>query len=121
MDIFYGIVTFLSGLGLLLFAIKVLGESMDKMTGSKFRQNIAKSVGNRFKAMGMGLGFTVLLQSSTASMAMFVVLCNAGIISLSQAISVVLGVNIGAALTHIVVLFGSVKIVQILCILSCIR
>lgn len=120
MDIFYGIVTFLSGLGLLLFAIKALGESMDKMTGSKFRQKIAKSVGNRFKAMGMGLGFTVLLQSSTASMAMFVVLCNAGIISLSQAISVVLGVNIGAAITHIVVLFGSVKIVQILCILSCI-
>lgn len=120
MDIFYGIVTFLSGLGLLLFAIKALGESMDKMTGSKFRQTVAKSVGNRFGAMGMGVGFTVLLQSSTASMAMFVVLCNAGIISLSQAISVVLGVNIGAAITHVVVLFGSVKIVQILCILSCI-
>lgn len=120
MDIFYGVVTFLSGLGLLLYAIKALGESMDKMTGSKFRQKVAKSASNRFSASGLGLGFTVLLQSSTASMAMFVVLCNAGVISLSQAIAVVFGVNVGSAITHIVVLFGSVKIVQILCVLACV-
>lgn len=117
MDIFYGIVTFLSGLGLLLYAVKALGEALDKTTGSRLRQGITKAVNNRFSAAGMGLGFTVLLQSSTASMAMFVVLCNAGVISLAQAVSVVLGVNIGAALTHIVVMFGSVKVVQILCIL----
>ncbi len=117
MDIFYGIVTFLSGLGLLLYAVKALGEALDKTTGSRLRQGITKAVNNRFGAAGMGLGFTVLLQSSTASMAMFVVLCNAGVISLAQAVSVVLGVNIGAAVTHIVVMFGSVKIVQILCIL----
>ena len=118
MDIFYGIVTFLSGLGLLLYAVKALGEALEKTTGSRLRNNITKSVGNRFGAAGMGLGFTVLLQSSTASMAMFVVLCNAGVIALSQAISVVLGVNVGAAITHIVVMFGSVKVVQILCVLS---
>lgn len=117
MDIFYGIVTFLSGLGLLLYAVKALGEALDKTTGNRLRQSITKAVNNRFGAAGMGLGFTVLLQSSTASMAMFVVLCNAGVISLAQAISVVLGVNIGAAITHIVVMFGSVKVVQILCIL----
>ncbi len=117
MDIFYGIVTFLSGLGLLLYAVKALGEALDKTTGSRLRQGITKAVNNRFGAASMGLGFTILLQSSTASMAMFVVLCNAGVISLAQAISVVLGVNIGAALTHIVVMFGSVKVVQILTIL----
>ena len=117
MDIFYGIVTFLSGLGLLLYAVKALGEALDKTTGSRLRQGITKAVNNRFGAAGMGLGFTILLQSSTASMAMFVVLCNAGVISLAQAISVVLGVNIGAAITHIVVMFGSVKVVQILTIL----
>ncbi len=117
MDVFYGIVTFLSGLGLLLYAVKALGEALDKTTGSRLRQSITKAVNNRFGAAGMGLGFTILLQSSTASMAMFVVLCNAGVISLAQAISVVLGVNVGAAITHIVVMFGSVKVVQILCIL----
>ena len=117
MDIFYGIVTFLSGLGLLLYAVKALGEALDKTTGSRLRQGITKAVDNRFGAAGMGLGFTILLQSSTASMAMFVVLCNAGVMSLAQAISVVLGVNIGAAITHIVVMFGSVKVVQILTIL----
>lgn len=114
MEIFYSIATFLIGLGVLLYSVKALGESLEKTTGAKFRHTVAKLSNNRFGALGLGAGITILLQSSTASMAMFVALCNAGIIGLGQAVSVVLGVNIGASITHIVVLFGSVKVLQIL-------
>lgn len=114
MDIFYSIATFLVGLGVLLYSVKALGEALEKTTGSRFRQGIAKMSGNRFGAAGLGAGITLLLQSSTASMAMFVALCNAGIIGIMQAVSVVLGVNVGSAITHVIVLFGSVKVLQIL-------
>ncbi len=114
MDIFYSITTFLVGLGVLLFSVKALGESLEKTTGARFRQTVAKMANNRFSASGLGTTITLLLQSSTASMAMFVALCNAGIVGLTQAVSVVLGVNIGSAITHIIVLFGSVKVLQLL-------
>lgn len=117
MDIFYSVATFLVGLGVLLYSVKALGESLEKTTGSRFRQGIAKLSGNRFSAMGLGSITTLILQSSTASMAMFVALCNAGIVGLSQTVSVVLGVNIGAAITHIIVLFGSVRVLQILALI----
>ncbi len=114
MDIFYSITTFLVGLGVLLFSVKALGESLEKTTGSRFRQTVAKMSNNRFSALGLGTAMTLLLQSSTASMAMFVALTNAGIVGLTQAVSVVLGVNIGSAITHVIALFGSVKVLQIL-------
>lgn len=114
MDIVYGLVTFLAGLGLLLYSIKLVGEALEKTTGGKFRKKLTSLTDKRVKAAGLGLGITLLLQSSTAAIVMTVALCNAGVMSFLQTIPFIMGVNVGSSISTILVSFGSVKIVQIL-------
>lgn len=114
MDIVYGLVTFLAGLGLLLYSIKLVGEALEKTTGSSFRKKFSSLADKKIKAAGMGLGVTLLLQSSTAAIVMTVALCNAGIMSFLQAIPFIMGVNIASSISIVLVSFGSVKILQIL-------
>ncbi len=117
MDIVYGLATFFAGLGLLLFSIKLVGESLEKTSGARLRKSFSTMTNNKFKAAGLGLGVTLLLQSSTAAIVMTVALCDAGVIAFLQTIPLVMGINVGSSITLILVSFGSIKVVQILCIL----
>ncbi|MDR0850047.1 MAG: Na/Pi symporter [Christensenellaceae bacterium] len=114
MEIFFGIVTFLVGLGVMLFGVKMTSEALERTTGSKFRNVITKATRNPFGAAGIGLGFTTILQSSTASMGLFAALCNAGVITLIQAVGIVFGVNVGAAVVHGLIVIGSLKVLKVL-------
>ena len=114
MEIFLGVVTFLVGLGVMLFGVKMTSESLERTTGSRFRNVVTKATKNPFGAAGVGLGFTAILQSSTASMGLFAALTSAGVITLTQAVGVVFGINVGASIVHGVLIVGALKVLKIL-------
>lgn len=109
-----GIFSFLTGIGLLLFGVQFMGSSMEKLLGANFRKKINKFAGNRFSSFSLGTVITFALQSSTASTAMFVSFAGAGIISLFQGINLIIGCNVGTAISSFLLAFESINIVEII-------
>ncbi|MCL2417516.1 MAG: Na/Pi cotransporter family protein [Bacteroidales bacterium] len=87
------------GLGLFLYGMKMMMDGLEVMAGNKMRIYIEKATANRFAAVGIGALVTILIQSSTATSVMAVGFINAGLMSLAQAISLILGAHIGTTLT----------------------
>lgn len=100
---FGNIVTLLSGLGLLLYGIKILGEGLELAAGAKLKVLLEKMTSNRFAAVLVGFVITTLIQSSSTTTVMVVGFVNTGIMNLTQAIGVIMGANIGTTTTSILV------------------
>ncbi len=98
MDIF-NILKLLGGLGFFLFGMHVLSEGLEKTAGGKMQSILQKITGNRVKGLAVGAAVTAVIQSSSAVTVMLVGLVNAGIMSLTQAISVTMGSNVGTTMT----------------------
>ena len=79
--------------------MKTMSEALQKMTGPKLRHVLARMTTNRFTGMLTGMGVTALVQSSTATTVMTVSFVNASLLTLAQAISIIMGANIGTTLT----------------------
>ena len=86
-------------LALLMYGMKSMSESLQKMAGSQLRHVLGAMTTNRFTGMLTGLFVTASVQSSTATTVMTVSFVNAGLLTLAQAISVIMGANIGTTLT----------------------
>lgn len=98
---------------LLMYGMKVMSEGLQKMAGSKLRQVLAKMTTNRFTGLLTGAFITTSIQSSTATTVMTVSFVSAGLLTLTQAISVIMGANIGTTATAwIMVLGGSSNYMQ---------
>lgn len=108
------IFTFLTGIGVLLFGVHYMGLCMEKLLGSNFRKKINKYASNRFSCFGLGTLITFALQSSTASTAIFVSFASAGIITLFQAISLIIGCNVGTAISSFLLAFQGINLIEIL-------
>ena len=91
--------TLVGSLGLFLFGMKMLSESLQKVAGDKMRTILAAMTSNRFKGILTGLLVTTVVQSSSATTVMLVSFVNAGLISLTQSVGVVMGANIGTTFT----------------------
>lgn len=89
----------LGSLALLMFGMKALSDGLQKMAGPQMRQWLERMTSNRFTGMLMGMIVTAAIQSSTATTLMTVSFVNAGMLTLGQAISVILGAHIGTTLT----------------------
>ncbi len=89
----------LGSLALLMFGMKSLSEGLQKMAGPQMRLWLQRMTSNRFMGMLMGMIVTAAIQSSTATTLMTVSFVNAGLLTLGQAISVILGAHIGTTLT----------------------
>ena len=100
---FGNIATLLSGLGLLLYGIKILGEGLELAAGAKLKVLLEKMTSNRFAAVLVGFVITTLIQSSSTTTVMVVGFVNTGIMNLTQAIGVIRGANIGTTTTSILV------------------
>lgn len=100
---FGNIATLLSGLGLLLYGIKILGEGLELAAGAKLKILLEKMTSNRFAAVLVGFVITTLIQSSSTTTVMVVGFVNTGIMNLTQAIGVIMGANIGTTTTSILV------------------
>ena len=91
--------TVLGSLGLLIFGMKSMSESLQKLAGPQLRHILGKMTTNRFTGMLTGVLVTAAVQSSTATTVMTVSFVNASLLTLGQAISVIMGANIGTTLT----------------------
>lgn len=98
MDIFM-ILALLGGLAFFLYGMNAMSNGLEKMAGSKLEVILRKLTSNRFKGLLLGLGVTAVIQSSSAVTVMLVGLVNSGVMKLSQAISVIMGSNIGTTMT----------------------
>ncbi|MBN2414373.1 Na/Pi cotransporter family protein [bacterium] len=95
-QIFFGVI---GGLGLFLFGMKQMSEGMQAIAGERLRQLISKVTDNRLTACGVGVAVTGLVQSSSITTVMVVGMVNATLMTLKQAVGVIMGTNIGTTVT----------------------
>ncbi len=94
------------GLGLFLFGMTVMSESIEKVAGAKLRSILEMFTKNRFMGLIVGIIFTGVIQSSSACTVMVVSFVNSGLMSLYQAAGVIYGANIGTTITSQLVSFN---------------
>ncbi|NIA20008.1 MAG: Na/Pi cotransporter family protein [Xanthomonadaceae bacterium] len=99
------IFSFMGGLGLFLYGMKIMSEGLQKAAGDRLRKVLEKLTSNRFMAFLVGAGVTAVIQSSSATTVMLVGFVNAGLMNLLQAIGVILGANIGTTVTAQMIAF----------------
>ena len=98
--------SFLGGFGLFLFGMEYMGEGLQKAAGSKMKNLLGVLTNNRFLGVLVGAGVTALIQSSSATTVMVVGFVNAGLMSLKQAVGVIMGANVGTTVTAWIVSLG---------------
>lgn len=96
----------LGSLALLIYGMKVMSEALQKMAGSQLRHILGAMTTNRLTGMLTGTFITCAVQSSSATTVMTVSFVNAGLLTLAQAISVIMGANIGTTLTAWIMSLG---------------
>ena len=98
MEIFQ-FITLLGALGMFLYGMNLMSSGLQKASGDKLRGFLSAITSNPFKGVMTGLGITSIIQSSSATTVMVVSFVNAGLLSLAQAIGVIMGANIGTTVT----------------------
>jgi len=107
MDIVFQVLKLLGSLGLFLYGMTLMSEGLQKVAGDKMRSILAAMTSNSFKRILTGLFITSIIQSSSATTVMVVSFVNAGLLSLTQSVGVIMGANIGTTVTAwIVTLLG---------------
>lgn len=100
------IISMLGGLGLFLYGMKLMGEGIEKVAGTKMKTILEWCTKNRFIGVLVGTIFTAIIQSSSAATVMVVSFVNSGLMSLMQAVGVIMGANIGTTVTAQIVAFN---------------
>ncbi len=100
------ILSLCGGLGLFLFGMNMMSESIEKVAGAKLRRILEIFTSNKFTGMLVGVVFTGIVQSSAACTVMVVSFVNAGLMNLTQAAGVILGANIGTTVTSQLISFN---------------
>ncbi|MBU1144517.1 MAG: Na/Pi cotransporter family protein [Firmicutes bacterium] len=93
----------LGGLGVFLFGINLMSESLKKIAGSKLKMILEKTTNTPFKGILVGILITAIIQSSSATSAIVVGLVRAGLMTLPQAVGVIFGANIGTTVTSVLI------------------
>ncbi|MCR4893897.1 MAG: Na/Pi cotransporter family protein [Eubacteriales bacterium] len=101
------IIKMLSGMSMFLFGMSVMGDSLKKVAGSRLEEILQKLSGNTVKAVLLGTVVTALIQSSSATSVMVVGFVNSGMMSLQQALGVILGAILGTSVTGWVLCLNS--------------
>ena len=108
------ILTMAGGLGLFLFGMELMSDSIEKVAGARLRRILEIFTTNRFMGMIVGIIFTGIIQSSSACTVMVVSFVNSGLMNLYQAAGVILGANIGTTNTSQLVSFNLSKIAPLI-------
>ena len=96
---FFNVLTLAGGLAFFLYGMKVMSSSLERLAGGKFEAILQAIMSNKFKALLLGVGVTAAIQSSSATTVMVIGLVNSEIMSLEQAINVILGAKVGTTVT----------------------
>ena len=108
------ILTMAGGLGLFLFGMELMSDSIEKVAGARLRRILEIFTTNRFMGMIVGIILTGIIQSSSACTVMVVSFVNSGLMNLYQAAGVILGANIGTTITSQLVSFNLSKIAPLI-------
>ncbi|MCI9191566.1 MAG: Na/Pi cotransporter family protein [Lachnospiraceae bacterium] len=95
----FDILTLIGGLSLFLFGMSIMGQALERRAGGNLRQLLGRLTTNRAAGLLTGLGITAVIQSSSATTVMVVGFVNSGLMTLKQAINVIMGANIGTTVT----------------------
>ncbi len=99
---------FVGGLGMFLYGMHIMADGMQKTAGGKMQQFLSKITDNRFTAIMLGALITAIIQSSGATTVMVVGFVSAGVLTLVQAVGVIMGANIGTTITAWIVSIGTI-------------
>lgn len=108
------ILSMAGGLGLFLYGMRLMSDSIEKVAGARLRKILEMFTTNRFTGILVGFIFTALIQSSSACTAMVVSFVNAGLMTLYQAAGVIFGSNIGTTVTALLVSFKLEKFAPVI-------
>ena len=108
MDIFHAL-TMLGGLCLFLFGMNIMGQALERRAGSRLRTTLGKMTGKTMTGFLTGLVVTAVIQSSSATTVMVVGFVNSGLMTLKQAIGVIMGANIGTTVTAWLLSLGGIS------------
>src|SRR3990170_2920723 len=105
--IFFIVISFVGGIALLLYGIRLAGEGLQKAAGGRLRAILTSLTKNRYIGIGVGAVITAILQSSSAATVMLVGFVSSGLMTLNQTIGVILGANIGTCAAAILTSIGA--------------
>ena len=100
------LINFFGGLALFLYALKIMNDNLQAVAGNKMKHILKKLTDTPIKGVIVGLTVTGIIQSSSATSVMVIGLVNAGLMSLAQAIGVIMGANIGTTVTAQIIAFN---------------
>ena len=103
------ILLLLAGVGVFIVGMNMMGEGLEKGAGKGLKSLLGKISNNRFAGIGIGTAVTAIIQSSSATSVMVIGLVNAGVMTLFQAASIILGANIGTTITGLIVALSGEK------------
>ena len=109
MEIFRAIIQLLGGLAMFLYGIEVMGDGLKNSSGAALKRVLEKVTGNVWMGVLTGALVTAVIQSSTATIVLTVALIGAGVLTLKQAVSVVMGANIGTTITAQIIRLSSIE------------
>ena len=109
MEIVSAIISLLGGLAMFLYGIEVMGDGLKNSSGEALKKVLEKVTGNVVMGVLTGALVTAVIQSSTATIVLTVALIGAGVLNLKQAVSIVMGANIGTTVTAQIIRLGAVE------------
>ncbi|MBP3701443.1 MAG: Na/Pi cotransporter family protein [Lachnospiraceae bacterium] len=95
----FDVLSMIGGLSLFMFGMNIMGEALEKKAGGKLKHFLEALSSNKIKGFLLGLGVTAVIQSSSATTVMVVGFVNSGVMSLKQAINIIMGANVGTTVT----------------------
>ena len=109
MEILSAIISLLGGLAMFLYGIELMGDGLKNSSGATLKRVLEKVTGNVIMGVLTGAMVTAVIQSSTATIVLTVALIGAGVLNLKQAVSIVMGANIGTTITAWIIQLGSIE------------
>ena len=104
----FDVLTMVGGLCLFLFGMNIMGQALERRAGSGLRTLLRTLTTGKIAGLLTGLGVTAIIQSSSATTVMVVGFVNSGLMSLSQAINVIMGANVGTTVTAWILSLGGI-------------
>ncbi len=114
------VLSFLGGVGLFLYGMTVMSSGLKNAAGDKLRLILEKVAGNRFSAILIGILVTMLIQSSSATDMMVIGFVDSALMTLSQAVGVIMGANIGTTVTAQITAFDLARFAPFILFIGCI-
>ena len=106
---FFNILALVGGLCLFMFGMNIMGQALERAAGGKLQSLLAKITSNKAAGFLTGLGVTAVIQSSSATTVMVVGFVNSGLMSLKQAINVIMGANVGTTVTAWIISLSGIE------------